>query len=99
MRAGFALMILARPPRRFLLALLVAVVGGCGQEFERQEPPAPPTRAELSRFIAETRQPAYWLGHRFRGLAVSHASADRWGVSLTYGPHVRTVDLRHGPHQ
>jgi hypothetical protein len=86
-RGGLARTIQARPPRRLLLVLLVAVgVGGCGQDFEGQEPPAPPTRAELSRFIADTRQPAYWLGPRFRGIAVSHASAGRSGVSLTYGP-------------
>lgn len=78
----------ARPRRRLLLGLLVVVgVAGCGGGFDEQEaPPAPPTRAELSRFVAETRQPAYWLGPRFRGIAVSHASADRSGVSLTYGP-------------
>jgi hypothetical protein len=86
-RGDLARMIQARPPQFLLLALLVAVgVAGCGQDFEGQEPPAPPTKAELSRFIAETRQPAYWLGPRFRGIAVSHASAGPWGVSLTYGP-------------
>ena len=87
-RGDLARMTQARPPQRLLLALLIAVgVAGCGQDpFEGQQPPAPPTKAELSRFIAETRQPAYWLGPRFRGLAVSHASAGRWGVNLTYGP-------------
>jgi hypothetical protein len=80
-------MIQARPPRRLLLVVLVAVgIGGCGDVFEEQEPPAPPSKAELSRFIAETRQPAYWLGPRFRGVSVSHASANRWGVRVTYGP-------------
>jgi hypothetical protein len=75
-----------------LLALLVAVAfGGCGQRslgegFEGDKPPAPPTTAELSRLVAETRQPAYWLGARFRGITVSHASSIRGEVSLTYGP-------------
>jgi len=77
---------------RSVLALLVAVaIGGCGpggeaQGLEEDEPPAPPTTAELSRFVAETRQPAYWLGPRFRGITVSHATADRSHVDLSYGP-------------
>jgi hypothetical protein len=80
-------MIQARPAQRLLLALLVGVgVAGCGQDFEGQEPPPPPTKAELSRFVAETREPAYWLGPRFRGLAVSYARVERWGVNITYGP-------------
>jgi hypothetical protein len=69
-----------------VLALLVAVaLGGCGEEFEGDAPPAPPTTAELSSFIAETRRPGYWLGPRFRGVTVSHVSASRDRVSLTYG--------------
>ena len=76
-----------RGERRWLVVALVALgVGGCGRDLEDEEPPAPPTTAELSRFVAETRQPAYWLGPRFRGIAVTHASAGRWGVRLTYGP-------------
>ena len=80
-------MIEAGRSRRLLLALLVAsAFGGCGRDFEDEKPPAPPTTAELSRFVAETREPAYWLGPRFRGLAVSHVSAVRGHVGLTYGP-------------
>jgi hypothetical protein len=79
-------LIRARPPRRLLLVLVAVGVGGCGQDVEGEEPPAPPTRAELSRFVAETREPAYWLGPRFRGLAVSYARVERWGVNITYGP-------------
>ena len=79
----------AHPLRRVLPVVLLAVgIGGCGDIFdgENQEPPAAPTRAELSRFVAQTRQPAYWVGPRYRGIAVSHASAGHRTVSLTYGP-------------
>jgi hypothetical protein len=73
--------------RGLLLVLLVTVIGGCGYtSFDDDEPPPPPTSAELSRFVAETRQPAYWLGPRFRGLGVSYARVERWGVNITYGP-------------
>lgn len=84
-RSGSAWMIQPRPARRLVLVLLIAV-GGCGEHVEGQERPAPPTRAELSRFVAETRQPAYWLGAGFRGITVSHASAGGGRVSVTYGP-------------
>ncbi len=46
----------------------------------------PPTAAELSRFSAGARQPAYWLGPRFRGITVSHAALVGREVRLTYGP-------------
>lgn len=73
--------------RRSLLGFLVAVaLGGCGQGSEGEQPPAPPTTAELSRLVAETRPSAYWLGPRFRGITVSHTSADGGAVGVTYGP-------------
>jgi hypothetical protein len=80
-------MIEAGRSRRMLLALLVAMAfEGCGQDVEGQKPPAPPTTAELSRFIAETREPAYWLGPRLRGISVSHVGVGRGWAGLTYGP-------------
>jgi hypothetical protein len=76
-----------RRSRCTLVASLAAVaLGGCGQDLERGEPPAPPTTAELSRLVAETRQPGYWLGPRFRDITVSHASVIEDQVRLTYGP-------------
>jgi hypothetical protein len=79
-------MIEAGQSRWMLLGLLVTMAfGGCGQNVEGQKPPAPPTAAELSRSIADTREPAYWLGPRFRGISVSHVSAGRGWVGLTYG--------------
>jgi hypothetical protein len=71
---------------RLLLGLVVVASGGCGNGFEEDEPPAPPTQAELSQLVADTRQPAYWLGPRFRGITVSHARAGHGRVRLTYGP-------------
>jgi hypothetical protein len=70
-----------------LLAALAAVVGaGCAGSVDGNEPPEPPTSAELSRFVAETPRPAYWLGPRYRGITVSHIGVNRRGaVGLTYG--------------
>ena len=69
-----------------LSGLLLLLLVGCGKTVADEEAPPPPTSAELSRFVAETRKPAYWLGPRFRGLAVSYARVERWGVNITYGP-------------
>ena len=69
-----------------LSGLLLVLLVGCGKTVADDEPPPPPTRAELSQFVAETREPAYWLGPRFRGLGVSYARVERWGVNITYGP-------------
>lgn len=67
--------------------MLGAVVWcGCAAgTAEESKPPAPPTAAELSRFVADTRLPGYWLGPRFQGLTVSHASVNQDQVGVTYG--------------
>lgn len=75
--------------RPWLLASLAAIpVGSCGgpEPDPEQSRPVPPTTAELSRFAAETRLPAYWLGPRFRGITVSDATVEGREVRLTYGP-------------
>jgi hypothetical protein len=74
--------------RRWWLAGLAALAcGGCAGTAEpEQRSPAPPTTAQLSRFAAETREPAYWLGPRFDGISVTHAGVERGRVGLTYGP-------------
>jgi hypothetical protein len=67
-------------------ALAAGVIAGCSEDGEAEQPPEPPTTAELSRFVAETRQPAYWLGPRYRAITVSRAWVNRGRVRLTYGP-------------
>jgi hypothetical protein len=64
---------------------VVVAFSSCGLESDGQEPPVPPTAAELSRLVAETREPAYWLGPQIEGIEVSHASASEDEVALTYG--------------
>ncbi len=67
-----------------LLACLTAVaLGGCTAEGD--EPPEPPTAAALAQFVADTRQPVYWLGPDYRGVAVSDISVTGGYTSLTYG--------------
>lgn len=68
-----------------VLALVATVAfGGCAGG-SADTPPTPPTAAELERFVSGTRQPAYWLGRDFEGVAVSAINAGSKGASLTYG--------------
>jgi hypothetical protein len=64
---------------------VVVAFSSCGLESDGQELPVPPTAAELSRLVAETREPAYWWGPQIEGIEVSHASASEDEVALTYG--------------
>lgn len=73
--------------RQWSTVLLAAVaLSGCMNLPDTGDPPEPPTAADLSRIVARTQQPAYWLGPRFRGLDISAATVTRSRVSLTYGP-------------
>jgi hypothetical protein len=61
-------------------------VAGCAGALRDPKPPTPPTAGQLARIVAQTRQPAYWLGPRYRGLEVSSATVTPRGVGMTYGP-------------
>lgn len=73
--------------RRYLPELLALVaLGGCGEALDEEEPPTPPTKAELSQIVATTRQPAYWLGPSFRQLTISATTIRPRAASFSYGP-------------
>lgn len=69
-----------------LLVVSALALGGCGGAFAEEVPPKPPTNERLSRIAATTRQPAYWLGPRFRQITVSSATARGRYVYFSYGP-------------
>jgi hypothetical protein len=72
---------------RWLVTLAALACGACAAtETPEQRAPAAPTAAQLSRFAAETRAPAYWLGPGFEGVAVSQAELEGDRVAITYGP-------------
>ena len=69
-----------------LFVVFALGLGGCGGAFDEGVPPKPPDSEQLSRIVAATRQPAYWLGPSFRQITVSSATARRRYVDFTYGP-------------
>ena len=71
-----------------LLAIVVLVtLGACGESLENDEPPKPPTKDQLSRIVATTRQPSYWLGPTFRGTKISAAYVRKGSTRFSYGPY------------
>lgn len=79
-----------------VVVLAAASLGGCMNAAGEGEPAKPPTAEKLSRIIATTQQPGYWLGPRFRGLDVSAATifTSRRGLLLTREDFSAQIDPR-----